>query len=123
MLDTRRRRGSLLVVIALVVALAAVGLTRFSEARADDEARHVAGELTVALGTWETVDAYRAEAMGGSVPALGGGTTLAPDGDELVASRTVQVGIATRCVTVRAAPAGPERRLEPGPPAITEGRC
>lgn len=123
MLHTRRRRGLVLFVIALVVALGTVGITRFSETRADDEAQEVGSELAGVLDNWATADEYRADAMTASLPALGGGTTVTGDGDALVASRTVQVGVAARCVTVRAAPTGPDRQLEPGSPAIAAGRC
>lgn len=123
MLHTRRRRGLVLIAVALVVALGALGVARYSEARADDQAQEVGSELAGVLDNWDTADEYRADAMTGPLPALGGGTTIAVDGDALIASRTVQVGMAVRCVTVRAAPTGRGRQLDSGPLAIADGRC
>ena len=122
-LETRRARGVVLGVLAVVVVASMVGLNRYSAPRADAEAARVAAAVSETLEGYDTAVQFHLEARSGSSPDLPAPTTIMTEGDGLVTRTTVREASASRCVKVTAEPVGPDGPLRVEDVAISSGSC
>jgi hypothetical protein len=122
-LETRRARGVVLGVLAVVVVASMVGLNRYSAPRADAQAARVVAAVSEELEGYDTAVQFHLEARSGSVPDLPAPTTIMTEGEGLVTRTTVREAATSRCVTVTAQPVQPDGPLRVEDVTISSGSC